>query len=52
MSSYELIMENELADILLLEVKMKHMNGIFLKDLLEIMGAKTRMLFICREEKF
>ena len=50
-SGEEFLQEDE-TDLLLLDVKMKQVDGILLKDLLRIMRSKTRIIFISRETSY
>lgn len=49
--SGEEFLENDMVDILLLDIKMKRISGILLKDLLQIMRAKTRIIFISENKE-
>lgn len=50
--SGEEFLENDMVDILLLDIKMKQIGGILLKDLLQMMRAKTRIIFISKDKEF
>lgn len=48
----ESFLEQPLTDILLLDVKMKHIDGIQLKEVLQILRAKTRIIYISEHEEY
>ena len=50
--SGEDFLERDMVDILLVEINMKQISGILLKDLLQIMRAKTRIIFVTRDTEF
>ena len=51
-SSGEDFLIEDFSDILLLDVRLKRMNGILLKEVLEKMNADTRILFVCENRNF
>ena len=45
----EAFLEEGFTDVLLLDVKMKHVDGILLKDLLQMVHAKTRIIYVTED---
>ena len=50
--SGESFLEQPLTDILLLDVKLKYIDGIRLKEVLQILRAKTRIIYISENEEY
>lgn len=51
-ASGERVLADDWADILLIDVKMKYVSGILVKDLLQILRTKTRIIFVSEDKEF
>ncbi len=51
-SSGEKLLAADSVDILLLDIRMKHISGIVVKEILQILRAKTRIIFVSEDKEY